>query len=170
MSPSSDAFGRFRYFEVNWPGATGDITAYKQTKLYRWFCDGLIPSKYHQVLDEAYGSIGGDQHITPFTRSQLKKARSENVDQYLQMKAFNNILSSERITIERAFGMYVRKWGILWRPLEYSVKDNVLILKTCAKLHNLSINHWMSTGKIRLRLWGNNGIQNMYLYIHINYI
>ena len=62
------------------------------------------------------------------------------------MKAFNVILSSERITIERAFGMYVRKWGILWRPLEYSVKDNALILKVCAKLHNFSINNWMRTG------------------------
>ena len=60
------------------------------------------------------------------------------------LKAFN----SERITIERAFGafgMYVRKWGILWRPLEYSVKDNALILKVlCAKLHNFSINNWLS--------------------------
>ena len=65
---------------------------------------------------------------------------------YFYYKAFNNILSSERITIERAFGMFVRKWGILWRPLEYSVKDDILILMTCAKLHNFSIDHWMKAG------------------------
>ena len=100
-----DAFGRFRYFEVSWPGATGDITAYKQTMLYRWFCDKMIPPQYHQVLDEAYCSIGGDQHLTPYTRAQLRKAYRDDYQLYLQMKAFNVLLSSERITIER--GIYI---------------------------------------------------------------
>lgn len=142
----TDAFTRFRYFEVSWPGATGDITAYRQTLLYQWFVNGRIDPKYHMVLDEAYGSIGGDQHITPFTKAQLRKARATNFDQYLKMRAFNNILSSERITIERAFGIMTRKWGILWRPLEYGLQMNTLILKTCAKLHNFCINSWMKHG------------------------
>jgi hypothetical protein len=141
-----DAFCRFRYFEVSWPGSTNDITAYKQTHLYRMFVKGMIPSKYHMVLDEAYGSIGGDFHLTPFTRSQLLKARSESIDKYEMMKAFNHLLSSQRITIERCFGMFVRKFGILWKALEYSLATNTLILQVCAKLHNLCINHWMKEG------------------------
>jgi hypothetical protein len=35
----------------------------------------------------------------------------------LKMLAFNHILSSQRITIELAFGVLIRRWGILWRPI-----------------------------------------------------
>eukprot|EP00602_Paraphysomonas_sp_CaronLab_P012283 CAMPEP_0185042836 /NCGR_PEP_ID=MMETSP1103-20130426/42581_1 /TAXON_ID=36769 /ORGANISM="Paraphysomonas bandaiensis, Strain Caron Lab Isolate" /LENGTH=363 /DNA_ID=CAMNT_0027582967 /DNA_START=56 /DNA_END=1144 /DNA_ORIENTATION=- len=109
-----DAYGKFRYFEISWPGGTNDITAYQQTSLFRKFNEGIIPSQFHMVLDEAYSSIGGNQHLCPYTRSQLKRARMHDMDLYLKMKAFNNLLSSQRITIERAFGMLVRKFGILW--------------------------------------------------------
>ena len=57
-----DAYGKFRYFEVNWPGSTNDITAYNQTDLKKWFDNGDIPNWCLLVLDEAYSSIGGDQH------------------------------------------------------------------------------------------------------------
>lgn len=57
-------------------------------------------------------------------------------------KAFNFLLSSQRITIEREFGMLVRKWGILWRPLGYPLDTNVLITFVCAKLHNFCLRSW----------------------------
>jgi hypothetical protein len=66
-----DAFCMIRYFEVAWPGATPDITCYKQTLLRRMWRDGIIPSCYHMVLDEAYSSVGGDNHLTPFSKAQL---------------------------------------------------------------------------------------------------
>ena len=56
---------RFRFFRVGWPGATGDITAYKQMLLFAAFTDGKVPAWVHMVLDEAYASIGGDQHLCP---------------------------------------------------------------------------------------------------------
>ena len=142
-----DAWCRFRYFEISWPGSTNDITAYRQTKLYSWFKSQLIDDCFHMMLDEAYGSVGGNQHLSPFTKCQLIKARAESHEKYCKMKAFNNILSSQRITIERAFGIFVRKWGILWRPLEHSLRTNALIIKVCSKLHNVCINYWMRNGK-----------------------
>ena len=108
----------------------------------------MIPECFHMMLDEAYGSIGGNQHLTPFTRSQLIKARAVSDEKYQKMKAFNNLLSSQRITIERAFGMFIRKWGILWKPLEFKLQTNVLIVTVCAKLHNVSINYWKRKGKL----------------------
>ena len=93
------------------PVCMNDITAYKQTDLYKWFLSKAIPECYHSVLDEAYGSIGGDQHLTPFTRHQLRAARKISQKRYEQMKSFNNFLSSQRITIERAFGMLL-KWKV----------------------------------------------------------
>ena len=97
-------------------------------------------------LDEAYSSIGGDQHLTPFSSHQLKKARRTSHALYEKMLCFNNFLSSHRITIERAFGIFCAKWGILWRPLEHSIGINTLILRVCAKLHNKSIEHWKVHG------------------------
>lgn len=146
VSAFCDAWCRFRVFDVKWPGSTPDITAYRQTSLYSWFAQSLIPSEYHCVLDEAYSSIGGDQHLTPFSSNQLALALSTNVVRYAKMLGFNNFLSSQRITIERAFGQFVRKWGIFWRPLEHTIATNTTILMVCAKLHNMSINHWMRTG------------------------
>ena len=95
-----DVHTRFKYFEVSWPGSTSDITAYKQTALYRAFCDGEIPTWAHMVLDEIYSSIGGDQHLTPYSRNQLRNAkRRRGNERYLQMKAFNNSLSSKYIVL-----------------------------------------------------------------------
>ena len=127
--------------------STNDITSYKQTRLYQWFLQGLIPDEFHMMLDEAYGSIGGNQHLTPFTRHQLRKARDSNHPQYLKMKAFNNALSSQRITIERAFGIMIRKWAILQMPLEHSLAMNVKIVTVCAKLHNYCVLEWKAKGK-----------------------
>ena len=136
-----DAWCRFRYFEVSWPGSTNDITSYRQTKLYSWFQDNLIDDCFHMMLDEAYGSVGGNQHLSPFTKHQLIKARKESNLKYCKMKeAFNNILSSQRITIERAFDIFMRKWGIMWRPLEHSLGTNLMIIKVCSKLHNPTYN------------------------------
>jgi len=137
-----DAHCRFRYWDVLWPGSTPDITCYKQTRLYRMFLDGKIPNKFHMVLDEAYSSIGGDQHLCPYSKAQLQSPNT-NPQLYLRMKAFNNILSSQRITIERAFGMFVRKWGIFWRPLSaaFGIAFQCRLLRVCAKLHNMCIDY-----------------------------
>jgi hypothetical protein len=121
-------------------------SAYKQVDLLLWFSKGLIPPEYHMFLDEAYSSIGGDQHLTPYSAHQLRRAKSTNFQRYEMMLCFNNFLSSHRITIERAFGIFCRKWGILWRTLDHTIPTNSKILKVCAKLHNFSIDHWVKHG------------------------
>ena len=150
-----DAYCRFRYFEVAWPGCTCDITAYRQTELFRKFEDGKIPSQYHMVLDEAYSGIGGSQHLTPFSRAQLRGHYDNGrIQEYEKMKCFNYQLSGQRITIERSFGIFVKKWGILWKPLGHSLSANSKILKVCAKLHNFSLNSFIK----RLGLSESSGI------------
>jgi hypothetical protein len=59
------------------------------------------------------------------------------------MLAFNNVLSSQRITIERAFGILVRRWGILWRPIAYSLYRVARIARVCAMLHNICVDRWL---------------------------
>ena len=138
-----DVDTKFHFWECYWPGATPDLTAYKQTSLFSRFDQGRLPTWAHLVLDEAYSSIGGNHHLTPFSRNQLIKCKDEDGDQeYCKLKAFNNMLSSQRITIERAFGILIRRWGILWKPLEYKIAHVTLIIQVCAKLHNRCIDSW----------------------------
>ena len=67
----------FWYFRVGWPGATNDITAYKQTPLHHNSTNPSLPTSVPGwvsfLLDEAYSSIGGC-HLTPYTQHQLKKS------------------------------------------------------------------------------------------------
>lgn len=131
---------------MKWPGATNDIIAYKTTELYRRFSEcepGSLYSDVHLVLDEAYSSIGGDQHLCPYSKWQLEGAKRDDPDwanprsKYHRMLCFNNRLSGQRITIERVFGMYARRWGILRKPLPYGVD-------VCARLHNMNVNHFLA--------------------------
>jgi hypothetical protein len=99
------------------------------------------------LLDEAYGSCGGN-HLCPFTKYQLDKAYREggpDKELYYQMRAFNHVLSSLRIHIERCFGLFCRMWGIMWKPLAHRLARCTLFITVCAKLHNLCVQHWMDT-------------------------
>ena len=97
-----------------------------------------FPAWAYFVLDEAYGSIGG-MHLTPYTLSQLKYAKKTDIEDYFKLIAFNNVLSSQRITIERAFGILIRRWGILWRPITYSLEKVPKIIRVCGMLHNICV-------------------------------
>jgi hypothetical protein len=39
--------------------------------LFAAFTDGKVPAWVHMVLDEAYASIGGDQHLCLYSKHQL---------------------------------------------------------------------------------------------------
>ena len=47
--------------------------------------------------------------------------------------------SSNRVVIERAFGILIRRWGILWRPLEVQFRRRAPLIKCCMLLHNFCI-------------------------------
>ena len=137
-----DANTRFGVFDVKWPGGTNDIIAYQMTDLHHKANNDFFPAWATFVLDEAYSSCGG-MHLTPFSLHQLKRAKRNNQPLYFKMLAFNNVLSSQRITIERAFGILVQRWGILWRPIAYSLHRVAKIVRVCAMLHNICVDRWL---------------------------
>ena len=63
------------------------------------------------------------------------------------MRTFNHALSSQRISIERAFGQLVRRWGILWCANSSRLKNVSVIVLVCAKLHNLCVDRWIINGR-----------------------
>jgi hypothetical protein len=141
-----DVNARFDVFDVRWPGGTNDIIAYPMTDMYRKATSGYFPEWCTFVMDEAYSSCGG-MHLSPFSIHQLRKAKSSDIDKYYKMLAFNHVLSSQRITIERAFGILVARWGILWRPIQFKLWKVATIVKVCAMLHNVCVSRWVSEGR-----------------------
>lgn len=137
-----DANTRFAVFDVKWPGNTNDIIAYNMTDICHKAVTGYFPPWATFVLDEAYSSCGG-MHLTPFSVHQLKRAKRSEISLYYKMLSFNNILSSQRITIERAFGILVRRWGILWKPITYRLDKVATIVRVCAMLHNVCVDRWL---------------------------
>ena len=136
-----DVYGRSRYFDIKWPGAEGDIVCYKDCKLSHIM--KLIGDEYHTVNDEAYCSIGGNV-FCPYTASQLKAAKQSDQAEFNLMNTFDLVLCSERITVERGFGMLTMKWGVLQKPLRWDLQTNCDVIMTCALLHNLCIDDWVS--------------------------
>ena len=113
------------------------------TALYRLIKQNNLPRWVHIVFDEAYSSFGGIV-LTPYSRDHLRNLINRNTaeatnEYFWKESGFNHILSSQRITIERAFGILVRRWGILWRPMECSVAKATVRATVCAKLHNICV-------------------------------
>ena len=134
------AYCEFLMFEINWPGATNDSTAFAQSEGMDWlqWIDN-VAEKGVIVGDDAFSSIHS-RMLTPFTKRQLTYARSISDVQYKKMRAFNHFLSSQRITSERAFGLLVRRFGCLWKPLEREEKNSRLMVIVCVKLRNIKKN------------------------------
>lgn len=139
-----DAYCRFTSFECMWPGSTNDITAYRQSALYiEQMAD--LPPEFFLALDEAYKSVKDGQHITPFSGADIESAESRDMVEVAEaMRAFNKLFCSDRITIERAFGQLVRRWGVLWSALpRRRLKEIALLLRVAVKLHNLCVDEWL---------------------------
>ena len=43
--------------------------------------------------------------------------------------------------LEQSFGMLISRWGVLWRPLKFSVRRNIRAVHLCMVLHNFGISN-----------------------------
>ena len=123
-----DANLKFIMWSCKCPGSTNDCLAWAVTNVYNEVvCKGLLPSEYYFVCDEA---VACDEIVlSPFGGQGIG----------IYKDSFNYHLSLMRQCIERAFGVLVVVWGILWRPLQIEFRRWTLILRVCAKLHNYRI-------------------------------
>lgn len=63
-----------------------------------------------------------------------------NPETEIELESFNFWHSQIRITIERCFGVFIRRWGIFQKPNRYDLLFFFEIVHACARLHNLCIN------------------------------
>ena len=87
-----------------------------------------MPLRHYFVGDDAYSA--SRQMVVPFSGSHAFRSPKDN---------FNFFQSSTRINVECAFGILVRRWGILWRRQEGSLKRINSIVMACLICHNLCI-------------------------------
>ena len=94
------------------------------------------------VADDNAFSGSHARVLTPFTKPQLRMQRGKDYEQYKKMRSYNNLLSSQRITVERAFGILVRRFRCFKSAFERREKSSLLMIIVCVKVHNLCVERW----------------------------
>lgn len=124
-----DADCRVQWLSCVARGSTHDSTAWAFSSLSSKLEATPLPKGYWIAADDAYPA--SDQLLTPWPGKSLASEKD----------AFNYYQSSTRISIERTFGILHARWGVLWRPLTVSLDHALLVVRVCAKLHNICIDH-----------------------------
>jgi hypothetical protein len=112
-------------------GSTHDSVAFTNSRLYSLLLakNGLLQQKgLYLVGDSAYNLT--PFLLVPYTTDEIRNGTTGVYD------SFNFYLSSSRIQIECAFGELVRRWGILWRTLQFDLRKCQRIIQVCMLLHN----------------------------------
>ncbi|KAI2489792.1 nuclease [Fragilaria crotonensis] len=126
VQASCDSNCRFSFIGIAGPGVMGDREALTQVLLGRMV--EQLPGMYCAIGDCACTPT---EHLVPIFRgANALMQRNDN---------FNYFASQLRIRIEMAFGLMVKKWGILACPLTIKLKNIKRLVIAIAKLHNFCI-------------------------------
>lgn len=125
MQGVCDASCRFIGFACNTAGSTSDYVAFRHSNFYgHW---PLLPEPFYYLGDCAYPLA--PFCMTPFIGTNVGEAED----------AFNFYHSQLRITIERAFGIFVNVFGIFQSSMSYSIANTCEVVEACVRLHNFRI-------------------------------
>jgi DDE superfamily endonuclease len=117
---------RFTYIGVAGPGNMGDRDAVNVNSLGKMI--ESLPGLFCVIGDCAYTPT---EHLVPIYRGD--DARISRIDN------FNFYASQLRIRIEMAFGLMVKKWAILQKPLSIKMENIHRLVVAIAQLHNFCI-------------------------------
>jgi hypothetical protein len=59
---SCDCNGKVRFVEMDWPGATNDLSCFRETQLFQALKSKAVPEWAHIVADEAYTPLSCECH------------------------------------------------------------------------------------------------------------
>ena len=99
-----------------------------------------IPEDLYIIGDEAFCSIGS-QMLTPYSKRGLRSTKERNLELDIKQRSFINVLSIQRSTVERAFGISLRKFIILMKALSCRRHNVQLNFSVVCKLHNILYYH-----------------------------
>ena len=113
------------------PGSCHDSVAYAHSDIPERVAE--LPGLYHIVADAAYPE--SEKVLCPFPGRGLQTYDD----------SFNYHQSQVRMSIERAFGICVARWGILWRPLRTTLETSIRIIRACMLLHTFCLSELSET-------------------------
>ncbi|KAK3878751.1 hypothetical protein Pcinc_016563 [Petrolisthes cinctipes] len=119
-----DAHMKFINIVCSWPGLTHDARIFENSRIYT----KLEGSQYsgHLLGDSGYGC--SDFLKTPVLNPRTQKERN-----------YNAAHVHTRNVIERAFGIWKRRFACLSIPLRTKLSTSKVIIMACAVLHNIAI-------------------------------
>eukprot|EP00903_Cladosiphon_okamuranus_P007965 g7688.t1 len=121
-----DAEYRIIAWTMNCPGSQNDRTAFKFSGFDKLLTE--LPDGFFIMGDAAYPA--SDRILVPFPGTNLSTSQD----------AFNFYHSQCRMAIEQTFGIMVRRWGILWRPIEVGLKKFEHVVNAVVRMHNFCRN------------------------------
>jgi len=120
-----DADRRIIFYDISCTPSTHDSLAWDSTPLAQRFAAGDLCERFFIFGDSAFVC----------TRSMITPGNDTN---------FNYFLSELRVNSECAFGEMIRRWGILWRPLEMEFSRRADVIACCIRLHNFCVDRRLS--------------------------
>jgi hypothetical protein len=123
---------RVLYRSILSRGAEHDSSAFKQSSLYK-----ILQQKWRLLRDKGFYFIGDSAYalrsylLTPFDGT-MHGTHQDN---------YNFFHSSCRICVECAFGEIDMRWGILWKPLGFKLKNTTKVIDACFRLHNFIVDY-----------------------------
>ena len=127
-----DSMCRFRWADIRHPGKASDYLAFATSDLgikLEKDNNGIIKPGYTMIGDNAW--VPRPWMATPIPGNEITATDD----------AYNFYHSQLRITIERCFGIFVHRWGVLRRPLSVSILKVPALIMCLMKLHNFCINN-----------------------------
>jgi hypothetical protein len=126
-----DAHLLFMFLGIAGPGEMNDVRAFgKCTEFNKWLQS--LPINYFIIANNAYEL--SESVLIPYS----------GAEKYLWVyyDAYNYHLSSLRIKIEQAFGLFTTKWHIFCSNLDETDLENCSkIIRVAFQLHNFVIKH-----------------------------
>jgi hypothetical protein len=119
-------------------GSTHDSLAFRASFIGEKLYSQGLPTGYWVAGDAAY--VCSESLLVPFCAVQL-----QHEEEGEWRDSFNYFQSSFRVHVEQAFGIFVNRFGILWRPLEFDLPKASRIVSACALLHNYIIENYNAT-------------------------
>lgn len=127
-----DSDYRFTSFAENCVGSTHDSIVHAMPALGMLLNSNALPSGYWISGDDAYAC----------TESLIRPYPSTINGSYEEV--FNFYQSSLRMHVEQSFGMLKKRWGILWKPLAFSIEANCRIICAAMVVQNYCIDRGVS--------------------------
>ena len=125
-----DVNRRFLWADISHTSTTHDSTAWTATELGQTIAQGGLPEPYFINGDAAFTL--GPSMITPSNNDK-------------ELDDFDFYQSSNRMAIECAFGILVRRWGVLWRALGQRFDRRAPLVIALMRLHNFIIDERLKT-------------------------